>query len=106
MWTKLTDQLGPKYNGKKAIIAKALYGLRSSGRLFRDYLAMNLQELGFLSLKADPGLWMRSVKKANGDHIYKYVISYLDEDLVFQAIDPSSFIDALEKRFTLKPGKH
>ncbi|KAI2506427.1 Reverse transcriptase (RNA-dependent DNA polymerase) [Fragilaria crotonensis] len=62
VWTKFTDQLGPEYNGKKAIIAKALYGLRSSGRSFRDYLAMNLRELGFISSKADPDLWMRSAK--------------------------------------------
>ncbi len=102
--TKFTDQLGPEYDGKKAIIAKALYGLHSSGRSFRDYLAMNLRELGFVSSKADPDLWMRSVKKANGDqHIYEYVISYVD-DLVFQGIDPSSFMDALGKHFTLMPG--
>jgi hypothetical protein len=25
-WTMFTDQLGPEYTGKKAIIAKALYG--------------------------------------------------------------------------------
>ncbi len=30
-----------------------------------------------VSSKADPDLWMRSGKKANGDHIYEYVISYL-----------------------------
>ena len=41
VWTKFSDQLGPEYEGRKAIIAKALYGLRSSGRSFRDYLVMN-----------------------------------------------------------------
>ena len=34
VWTNFTDQLGPEYNGRRAIIAKALYGLRSSGRSF------------------------------------------------------------------------
>ena len=103
VWTMFTDQLGPEYTGKKAIIAKALYGLRSSGRSFRDFLAMNLRELGFVSSKADPDLWLRSAKKPNGDHIYEYVISYVD-DLVFQGINPKVFMDALGKRFTLKPG--
>jgi hypothetical protein len=42
IWTKFDDQLGPEYKGKRAIIAKALYGLRSSRRLFRDFLALNL----------------------------------------------------------------
>ncbi|KAI2497125.1 Reverse transcriptase (RNA-dependent DNA polymerase) [Fragilaria crotonensis] len=75
VWTKFTDQLGPEYNGKKAIIAKA----------FRP---RSLDE---------------EREKSNGDHIYEYVISYVD-DLVFQGIDPNVFMDALGKRFTLKPG--
>ena len=75
VWTKFTDQLGPEYNGKKAIIAKALYGLGSNGRSFRDYLAMNLMKLRFVSSKADPDWWMRSAKKPNGDKLYEYVIS-------------------------------
>jgi hypothetical protein len=103
VWTKFTDQLGPEYIGKKAIIAIALYGLRSSGHSFRDFLAMNLRELGFVSSKADPDLWLRSAKKPNGDHIYEYVISYVD-DLVFQGNNPKGFMHALGKRFTLKPG--
>ena len=103
VWTKFTDQLGPEYNGKRAIIAKALYGLRSSGRSFRDYLASNLREMGFVSSKADPDLWMRGALKPNGDKIYEYVISYVD-DLVFQGIDPKGFMDSLGQRFTLKPG--
>ncbi len=103
VWTKFTDQLGPEYTGKKAIIAKALYSLRSSGRSFRDLLAMNLRELGFISSKADPDLWLRSAKKSNGNHIYEYVILYVD-NLVFQGINPKVFMDALGKRITLKPG--
>ena len=103
VWTEFTDQLGPEYSGRKAIIAKALYGLRSSGRSFRDYLALNLRELGFVSSKADPDLWMRSAKKPNGDKLYEYVISYVD-DLVFQGINPNEFMEALGKRFTLKAG--
>ncbi len=49
VWTKFDDQL----------ISKARYGLRSSERLFRDKLALNMRELGFILSKADPDLWMR-----------------------------------------------
>jgi hypothetical protein len=52
VWTSFTDHLGPEYNGRKAIIAKALYGLRSSERSFRDFLSLNLREPGFVSSKA------------------------------------------------------
>ena len=103
VWTEFTDQLGPEYKGRKAIIAKALYGLRSSGRSFRDFLALNLREMGFVSSKADPDLWMRGAVKSNGDAVYEYVISYVD-DLVFQGVDPKAFMDSLGQRFTLKPG--
>jgi hypothetical protein len=98
-----TDQLGPEYNGKRAIIAKALYGLRSSGRSFCDYLAKNLREVGFASSKADPDLWMKAAVKLNGDKVYEYAISYVD-DLIFQGIDPKGFMDVLGQHFTLKPG--
>ncbi len=103
MWTKFTDQLGPEYNGRRDIISKALYGLLSSGRSFRDYLSMNLRELGFTSLKADPDLWMKEAVKPNRDKVYEYVISYVD-DHIFQGIDPKGFMNALRQRFTLKPG--
>ena len=46
---------------------------------------------------------MRSAKKPNGDSMYECVISYVD-DLVIQGVDPTTFMDALGKRFTLKPG--
>ncbi|KAI2511173.1 Reverse transcriptase (RNA-dependent DNA polymerase) [Fragilaria crotonensis] len=75
---------------------------KSSGRSFRDYLAKNLRELGFAS-SADPDLWMKAAVKPNGDKVYEYVISYVD-DLIFQGIDPEGFMDALGQRFTLKPG--
>jgi hypothetical protein len=103
VWTKFDDQLGPEYKGRRAIISKALYGLRSSGRSFRDFLASNLRELGFVSSKADPDLWLRPAVKSNGDKIYEYVISYVD-DLIFQGINPKEFMDKLGSRFTLKPG--
>jgi hypothetical protein len=54
IWTTFQDQLGPEYNGRRAVISKALYGLRSSGRSFRDFLALNLREMGFTSSRADP----------------------------------------------------
>ena len=103
IWTEFSDQLGPEYKGRRAIIAKALHGLRSSGRSFRDFLALNMREMGFVSSKADPDLWMRGAMKPNGDAVYEYVISYVD-DLVFQGVNPKAFMDSLGQRFTLKPG--
>ena len=103
VWTTFQDQLGPEYNGRKAIISKALYGLRSSGRSFRDFLALNLREMGFTSSKADPDLWMRAAVKPDGDKIYEYVISYAVVCLK-KKIAPRLFMEKLGKRFNQKPG--
>ena len=37
IWTSFSDQLGAEYSGRRAIIAQALYFLRSSGRSFKDF---------------------------------------------------------------------
>lgn len=47
---------------------------------------------------------MRSTKKANGDAIYEYVISYVDDRLVFQGVNLKLFMDAPSQRFTLQDG--
>ena len=55
---------GPKFEGRPVLIVRALYGLRSSGKAFRDYLANNLREMGNSSSKADPDLWMKADTKS------------------------------------------
>ena len=62
---------GPEFReqeGKTLLIQKALYGLRSSGRMW--WLRSNtiLKELGFQPSKVEPDIWM----KDKGDH-YKYI---------------------------------
>lgn len=56
---------GPEFReqeGRTLVIQKALYGLRSSGRMW--WLRSNdiLKELGFQASKAEPDIWMRPKK--------------------------------------------
>lgn len=102
LWTKFGDEFGPQYQNKKAIVAKALYGLRSSGKSFRDFLAKHLREMGFTSSRADPDMWMRAVKRGE-EKLYEYVICYVD-DLAYAGLDAKGFMKALGQRFTLKEG--
>jgi hypothetical protein len=46
---------------------------------------------------------IRGAVKTNGDAVYEYVISYVD-DLVFQGVAPKAFMNLLGQRLTLKPG--
>ena len=85
------------------MIVRALYGLKSSGKSFRDFLANNLREMGYVSTKADPDLWMMPDVKADGTEYYRYVICYVD-DVAVTMEHPQRFMDQLSQRFTLKEG--
>ena len=103
LYTIAGKEFGPKLQGRPVLIVRALYGLRSSGKAFRDYLASNLREMGYTSSKADPDLWMRPDTKSDGTEYYHYVICYVD-DVAVAMEDPKEFMEALSKRFTLKEG--
>ncbi len=56
---KIWTTLGPEFRankGKKAIIVRALYSLKSAGHAFREHLAGCMQSLGYKSCLADPDL--------------------------------------------------
>jgi len=103
LWTQFGDELGTQYAGRKAIISKALYGLKSSGRAFREYMAQILRDLGFTSSRGDPDMWLRPAKKATGEKVYEYAICYVD-DIAFAGNDAKGFMKALGGRVTLKEG--
>ena len=102
LWTLAGPEFGSN-QGRKAIIVRALYGMRSSGARFRQHLAKALRKMGFTSCKADPDVWMRPRTKANGFEYYEYVITYVD-DLACQSEDPKIFMEELASSFTLKAG--
>ena len=58
IWTVLGDEHGEDA-GKKAIIVRALYGLKSSGAAFRAHLCGCMQAMGYKPCLADPDLWMQ-----------------------------------------------
>ena len=54
---KAGTEFGPNA-GKRAIIVRALYGLKSAGS-FRNHLADCMRTLGYKSCLADPDLWYK-----------------------------------------------
>ena len=52
IWTILGDEHGPD-SGKKAIITRALYGLKSLGAAFRAHLADCMRHMGYKSCPVD-----------------------------------------------------
>lgn len=102
-WTRAGPEFGTELVGRPCKIVRALYGLKSSGKAFHDYLSMHLRQLGFKSSRADPDVWMKPGTKANGFEYWQYVITYVD-DICCAMENPSEFMTLLGKRLTLKPG--
>jgi hypothetical protein len=87
-----------KIQGRKLIIVKALYGLKSSGAMWHRQLADNLRNIGYRPTEADYDCWIRDV----GDH-YEYVAVIVDDLLIFSK-DPQTVIQPLKQifKYTLK----
>lgn len=75
-------EFGLENIGKVALIHRALYGGKSAGRDFRNHLRSCMRHLDFVSCPADPDVWMRPAKKADGSTYYEYILLYTDDALV------------------------
>jgi hypothetical protein len=101
---KVWTILGPEWGadaGKRAIIVRALYGLKSSGAAYRKHLASYLRSLGFKSCLADPDVWMRLADDTD-KAFYEYLLVYTD-DLLAIAKNPQAILDDVNVYFNLKP---
>jgi hypothetical protein len=104
---KIWCRLGPEFGadaGKKAIIVRALYGLKSAGASFRNHLADCMRHLGWESCKADPDVWLKSeVRGDDGYHYYAYCLLYVDDILVVHH-DGIKALKEIDHFFKTKPG--
>ena len=58
IWTVLGKEFGTD-QGKKSIIVRALYGLKSSGVAFHAHLADCMRSMGYTPCRGDNDLWMK-----------------------------------------------
>jgi Reverse transcriptase (RNA-dependent DNA polymerase) len=90
---------GPEFGDLKdhiLIIHKALYGLRTSGKMWSQRFADCLRDMGFTSSKAEPDIWMRRC----GD-LWEYIATYVD-DLCISSPNPKAIIDVLTDKYQFK----
>ena len=52
------------------VIARALYGLKSSGASRKEIFSERLNEMNFVPTQADPDEYRRRAQKANGEDYY------------------------------------
>lgn len=91
-------EFGPLDQGKVAVIVRALYGLKSSGAMWRAHFAANLRDMGFNSCLGDPDVWYRAAEKEDKSEYYEYILVYVD-DLLNVSYCLDSILDILENHF-------
>ena len=84
--------------GHILIVVKALYGLKSSGKMWSERFHDILIDIGFKPSKADPCVWMRPTPD---NSCYEYIAVYVD-DLCIAARDPEELCKLLKEKFDLK----
>jgi hypothetical protein len=89
-------EFGPDLEGKRLLIDRALYGLKSSAARFHEHLSIALKKQGFCPSKADFDLWY-----CKHDGHYKCIARYVNDLIVFSK-DPMSIMADLEKLYILK----
>ena len=102
VWTVFGSEFGSDA-GKSAIIVCTLYGLKSVGAAFHAHLASFMRQMGYMSCKADPGLWYKAETWPTDNFgYYAYNLCYLD-DILCMHHDPMTILDQINGYMSLKP---
>jgi hypothetical protein len=103
VWTVLGPEFGDD-DVKRALIVRAMYGLKSAGASFRNHLAECMKHLGWHPCRADRDLWMKAKTHPDDGVLYwDYILIYVD-DILCVYHDPGSPLAELDEYFKMKEG--
>jgi hypothetical protein len=104
---KFWTVLGPEFGNdavKRALIFRALYGLKSDGAAFRNHLSECMKHLGWHPCWADKDLWMKAeTRPDDGVSYWANILIYVD-DILCVHHDPGSPLTKLDEYFKMKEG--
>jgi len=103
-WTECGPEFGSEEQGRIAIVVRALYGTKSSGRDFRNHLRDCMEHMQYRSCLGDPDVWLREAVMDDGTKYYEYVLLYVDDTLCLSE-HPKEALLELNKYFGLKKTK-
>ena len=103
-WCKCGKEFGSEEEGRIAVIVRALYGTKSSGRDFRNHLRDCMDHMGFQSSLGDPDVWFRPAVKDDGTEYYEYMLLYVDDTLCCSEHPMEAMLE-LNKYFPFKKDK-
>jgi hypothetical protein len=102
-WTVLGPEFGDDA-GKRALVVRALYGLKSVGAAFRNRLVSCMDHLGWKLCLADQDLWMKEeTRPDDGVKYWAYILIYVDDILCVHQ-DPRMSLAQIDKYFKMEPG--
>ena len=80
----------------------ALYGLKSSGTAWHAMFSMFIiSQLGFMSMKSDPDVYIWAQKNVQGWPYYEYILVYVDDILIISH-DPGTIMRAIGNEYENK----
>jgi hypothetical protein len=95
-------EFGPELEGKRLMVDRSLYGLKTSAVRFHEHLSVKLRNLGHNPSKADPDLWVKQFPDGHFEYIARYV-----DDVISFSRDPMAVMHELEEHYTMKGvGRH
>ena len=103
-WCKCGKEFGSEEEGRIAVIVRALYGTKSSGRDFRNHLRDCMEHMGYESSLGDPDVWFRKAVKDDGTEYYEYMLLYVDDTLCCSEHPMEAMLE-LDKYFPMKKDK-
>ena len=103
IWITCGPEFGPELAGRKALVVRALYGLKSAGAAFRNHLADCMRTMGFSPCLADPDLWYKAETRPDGFEYYAYMLLYVDDCLCVHH-DGEAVLNELDNYFKMKDG--
>jgi hypothetical protein len=96
---------GPEFGydaGKRALIVRDIYGLKSAGAAFRNHLAKFMKHLGWNPCRTDRDLWMKAETRPNDGVLYwAYILIYV-YDILCVHHDPGSLMAKLDEYLKMK----
>ena len=86
------------------IVVQALYGIKSSGAAFREFLSETLDDIGYTLRKADPDVLLCPAVKPDGFEYYEMILCYVD-DVLSISHDAMKTMKEIQHKFKLKDDK-
>jgi hypothetical protein len=83
-------EFGPELMGKRLIVDKSLYGLKTSAARFHEHLSVKLKKMGFVP----------SIRKLK-DGSFEYIARFVDDVIAFSKF-PMEIMEELKKTYIMK----